>query len=65
MGNEVSRGEAKAEEVALAQHIASGDVHAIENLLKQKSQLIYAHSRAGENIWHFAAAAGHVEVKPT
>eukprot|EP00775_Hariotina_reticulata_P008140 gene8140-8334_t len=62
MGNEVSRGEAKAEEVALVQYIASGDVQAIKDLLKQKPQLIYAHSRAGENIWHFAAAAGHVEV---
>lgn len=37
-------------------------MQALQATLKQAPQLVNAHSRAGENLWHFAAQGGHVEV---
>jgi hypothetical protein len=37
-------------------------LQAIQALLKQNPSLVYSHSKAGENLWHFAAQGGHAEV---
>lgn len=34
----------------------------MQTILKQSPHLIYAHSKAGENLWHFAAQGGNIEV---
>lgn len=37
-------------------------LQAIQALLKQNPSLVYAHSKAGENLWHFAAQGGDAQV---
>lgn len=62
MGNEVSLQSGRAEEVALMKAVLAGDVTGMQALLQQKPNLIYAHSKDGETIWHATAQGGHSEV---
>ncbi|WIA23719.1 hypothetical protein OEZ85_000405 [Tetradesmus obliquus] len=64
MGNEASvqAQAARADELALMQALLNGDLQAIQALLKQNPSLVYSHSKAGENLWHFAAQGGDAQV---
>jgi ankyrin repeat protein len=63
MGNEASTQKSRTEEAALRTAAASGDAAAVEAMLKQTPGLVYAHTKAGENLWHLAAESGHTEVR--
>lgn len=62
MGNTASEHQGSGDEVAMMKCVVNGDVGLLESLLRKNPTLIYAHSKAGENIWHFAAQGGHLEV---
>jgi hypothetical protein len=61
MGNEQSSG-AKGEEVEFVQALLSGQLDKLKGLLASTPNIIYAHTKEGQNVWHFAAQGGHAEV---
>ncbi len=42
--------------------ILHGDSVQVADLLANRPTLVRAHSKGGENIWHYSARSGHVEV---
>jgi hypothetical protein len=66
MGNESSvqrSKESREDEALLKTAASSGDVTAVEALLRKDPLLVYAHTKDGKNVWHLAAEAGHAEVR--
>lgn len=62
MGNAESHQGVSSTEKAVLEAVTRGDTDALIQAMKREPRVLYAHSKDGQNVWHFAAQSGHIQV---